>query len=108
MKLWLDDIRKPPDETWFWATTANAAIELLNSGAVAVASLDHDLAPLHYTEAFYGEGTGLEVAKHIAAMEEPPSMVIVHSWNSVGAMKMMEELRAAGVNCVRQPAKSFP
>jgi hypothetical protein len=113
MKLWLDDVRKPPaDEAWVWVMTAEGAIQMLKFGLdgefVETASLDHDLAPLHYTETYFGDGTGLEVAKFIATMEKPPKEVIVHSWNSVGAMKMLEVLRNAGVPCRYQKAKSFP
>lgn len=29
LKLWIDDIRNPPDETWEWVTTSEAAIATL-------------------------------------------------------------------------------
>lgn len=28
-KLWVDDVREPPDETWDWVTTSEAAIAVL-------------------------------------------------------------------------------
>jgi hypothetical protein len=43
MKLWLDDLRTPPDETWAWVTTVDEAKELLATGSVEEASLDNDL-----------------------------------------------------------------
>src|SRR5438309_1594271 len=43
MKLWLDDIRPTPDDTWTWAKTVPEAIDLLKTGEVTYASLDHDL-----------------------------------------------------------------
>jgi hypothetical protein len=51
--LWLDDERKPPSfsdsgVTWTWAKTGDEAIEVLKSGNVIFASLDHDLADEHY------------------------------------------------------------
>jgi hypothetical protein len=43
VKLWLDDVRTPPDRSWAWVTTVPAAIILMESGEVTAASLDHDL-----------------------------------------------------------------
>lgn len=51
IKLWVDDIREPPDDTWDWVTTSEAAIALLRiisgSGMLwiprEVISFDHDL-----------------------------------------------------------------
>lgn len=43
VKLWLDDIRVPPDESWTWCKTANEAKLILLAGNVEEASLDHDL-----------------------------------------------------------------
>ena len=43
MKLWIDDLRLPP-EGWVWAKTSEEAINILNSGAkIEEMSLDHDL-----------------------------------------------------------------
>jgi len=94
MKLWLDDIRKPPDDSWAWVTSATAAIEMLKSGDVTEASLDHDLEFNHhgYADSF-GRGTGLEVAQFIASMDKPPAVIRVHSMNPVGAKAMLDVLR---------------
>lgn len=43
VKLWLDDVRPPPDDTWTWATTAEQARGILLRSNVVEASLDHDL-----------------------------------------------------------------
>jgi len=43
MKVWLDDLRPTPDDTWTAVTTPAAAIALLKSGKVEVISFDHDL-----------------------------------------------------------------
>ena len=43
MKLWLDDVRTPPDETWLKARTVDAAIAMMKTGRMSEASLDHDL-----------------------------------------------------------------
>ncbi|MCZ4653834.1 hypothetical protein O4157_20745 [Gordonia amicalis] len=42
MKLWVDDLRTPPDG-WAWAKTSAEAIGMLTDHAVTEPSLDHDL-----------------------------------------------------------------
>jgi len=51
--LWLDDERKPPSHAdsgvvWTWAKTHDEAVEVLKTGNVVFASLDHDLCDAHY------------------------------------------------------------
>lgn len=51
LRLWIDDIREPPDDTWEWVTTSEAAIALLRffqeEGMLwcprEAISFDHDL-----------------------------------------------------------------
>lgn len=45
MKIWLDDVRTPPDNTWTWCKTAYEAIGKLisNSDKIEHVSFDHDL-----------------------------------------------------------------
>jgi len=43
IRLWLDDVRLPPDDSWTWAKTIDEAIPILKSGLVVEASLDNDL-----------------------------------------------------------------
>ena len=42
-KLWLDDIRHPPDSSWWWAKTFEEAVEVLTTMDIIEISLDHDL-----------------------------------------------------------------
>lgn len=42
LRIWLDDIRTPPDG-WTWVKTAREAIDYISTGDVAEISLDHDL-----------------------------------------------------------------
>lgn len=46
---------------WTWAKTADEAIEILKSGGVEFASLDHDLAEEHYYRFFKVEREGGEL-----------------------------------------------
>lgn len=45
MKLWLDDVRKPPDDSWVWCKSYKEFCRALGwaSSAFEVISLDHDL-----------------------------------------------------------------
>lgn len=56
-----------------------------------LASLDHDLGGQVYQSS--GKNTGYEVAQYIAKMDNPPPIVIVHSWNYHGAQNMIQELK---------------
>lgn len=68
--------------------------------AYDVAYLDHDLGD--------EQVTGLDVARHIAAMspEKQPKTVIVHSWNPRGAQRMIDVLREGSVLCFYEPFKA--
>jgi len=76
MKLWVDDLREPPDGSWLIARSSRAAIEALRSGWFDQLSLDHDLG---------GDDTGYVVALWLE--EHPhlaPAMMRCHSANPVG------------------------
>lgn len=95
MKVWLDDVRDPPDAGWVWVRTAPTAIQALCTRAVNEISLDHDLGP-----AGSGCGNGYDV---LLAMEEAasrgdfsfiPASIHIHTANPV-AQKRMEAARAS-------------
>lgn len=76
MKLWVDDMRPPPDDTWQWSRTSTHAIYMLAPGRVTEMSLDHDLG-------------GKDTTRRIVLMmcENPrlwPDEVRVHSNNPPG------------------------
>lgn len=81
MRLWVDDERPPPDDTWTWVKTADEALDaFLNRGLnIVEISFDHDL----------GEGgTTRELASCVlglahAGQRQPPRWY-VHSANPVG------------------------
>jgi hypothetical protein len=61
--------------------------------------LDHDLLPEHYhSNSQDDERTGYAIALWLAAQPEiqPASLILVHTRNAEGAMRMVEELRRAG------------
>ncbi len=92
MKLWLDDIRLPP-EGWVWVKTSRDAITYLATGKVTEISLDHDLGDEDY------HNTGYTVASFIekAAFDHqiPHLDWNIHSANPVGRSKMEAALRHA-------------
>ena len=85
MKIWVDDIRTPPDETWRWAKTSAEAIRWLTNskivnwrpgwGGIEIMSLDHDLG---------GDDTSRPIVLWMCENDFWPVEVRVHSANPVG------------------------
>lgn len=94
MRLWLDDVRDPRRYSmiheWTWVKTAAEAIELLKTGQVEYASLDHDLGGHTFVASDGPEPTGYTVVLWLEAHPEfwPKEGVAVHSMNPAGAMRM--------------------
>lgn len=82
-RLWLDDVRSPPDESWQWVKTAAEAVAALDSHWYSEISLDHDLGEPEC-------GTGYEVAAWIEEQavtgnwRKVPGVIQCHSANPVG------------------------
>jgi hypothetical protein len=99
MKLWLDDMRKPPNASWTWVTTVEAAKWYLHHETVEVASLDNDLGE--------GQPEGRTLVRWMAERQIWPQHVEVHSSNVPAADYMramieryMPKLTAAEVAAV--------
>ena len=93
-KLWLDDIRTPPDDTWHWAKTAEDAIHLLFMYDFDIVSLDHDLGEIKLPPR-----DGYAVAKYIEHQAHcgftiPPD-IRIHSANPVGRQRMKAAIDSA-------------
>src|ERR1039458_2264104 len=85
-KLWLDDIRTPPDETWTWVKTVADAKALMKEEKVTIASLDHDLGIPNEDEL---KETGYWFVLWMAEYNIwPTEKVMVHSGNVVGMTRM--------------------
>ena len=83
MKLYVDDIRDAPDETWTLARDYDDAIHCLREFEIDVISLDHDL----------GDGeSGYDIAKAIIVENRWPSVIMCHSMNPVGRMNIVSIL----------------
>ena len=85
MKVFLDDLRSPPDEGWVLVRTAKEALDLLSASGVLEVSLDNDLGD--------GQAEGCTVANWIErrASTDPAfriPVVRVHSANPAARVRM--------------------
>lgn len=96
MKVWLDDVRPPPDDTWTVAKTAKECIRLLdtNSGAVELCSLDHDLGSEKPGEDGYEVLRWIERNCSKDPEYLPPRSILVHTSNPVARERMYQALRS--------------
>lgn len=85
MKVYLDDIRKPP-AGWKLVKWPDEAIKLLKTGKVEEISLDHDLGD---DERGTGYDVVLWIEKAVVTKKFNPPKIKVHSAN-VSARKKME------------------
>ena len=96
MKLYLDDIRAAPDDSWVVARTAQDAIKWLKTLNVEVISLDHDLGA--------GQLTGYDVVKWIEkevfTNKFVPPIILIHSMNNVGRANIL-----AAIDKIKAQAK---
>lgn len=93
MKLFVDDLRDPPDSTWIVARTGWQALHLIDLLDFTEISLDHDLASF----IGYKEITGRDILNYLIQMKHDgkvvPSIVKVHSANVVGCQTMEEDIQ---------------
>jgi hypothetical protein len=110
VKLWHDDIRLPPDDSWVWARTNEQAKAILigTIGFPSECSLDHDLGlhecDPHEEDADLRMGqaadTGYDLVKWMVEADCVPPKVTIHSWNTQGAKNMADYI----VNAFRHKA----
>jgi hypothetical protein len=93
MKIWLDDIRTPPDEAWEWAKTPGEAIALLHSNGVEVISLDHDLG-FDGERELNGYEVVLWIEEAVALRSYDPPEMLVHSANPPGHDRLLRGVEA--------------
>lgn len=80
MRIWVDDIRTPPDESWYWAKTSDEAIAFLGvmkwlDERPEIMSLDHDLG---------GDDTTRPIVLWCCENDFWPVEVLCHSSNHPG------------------------
>lgn len=88
MKLWIDDLRTPP-QGWTWVKTSREALNLLETRAqdVTAISFDHDLG---------GDDTTRPVALWLAEHGLFPEEVYIHSANVVGKQWLLSLIERYG------------
>lgn len=96
IKLWIDDVRTPPDETWTWAKTAYEAIGIIIAHQIDEISFDHDLGKPYQD---IQELTGYDIAKTIEDLvylkSIPPLKWSIHSANPVGWKSIEAAMKSA-------------
>ena len=108
MKLYLDDVRDLPDESFLLARSYEQAVLFVKeNGIPPFISFDHDLASIHYdpstwTEGFeYSEKTGLDCAKYLIDYCRDRGLklpeVKVHSMNPVGRENIKTDIMYGGL-----------
>jgi hypothetical protein len=95
LKLWLDDHRPPPDDSWFWAKDIEEAKEWLLWNQCSEQSLDHDLGP--------GKSDGLTLVVWEYDRQIIPLLTICHSWNRAGADRITRFLHTHKQHAVSEP-----
>lgn len=89
IKLFVDDVRNPPDDSWTVARSYSEAEAHIHSGEVEEISFDHDLGE---------EKTGYDLAKLIERRAFDfilPPIWYVHSANPVGRGNIQIAMRSA-------------
>ena len=88
-RLWVDDQRDAPDDTWVVAKTYADAVRILGDSPMDRVSLDHDLAA-------YEEESGLDIAVWMAEnLTDWPRVIAIHTANLIGGEEMYAVLRKA-------------
>ena len=107
LKLFVDDIRNAPDDTWILERTITGAIRKLSMMQFDVVSLDHDISLAVKVGLIYRpfpcDETYEPVARYLALMPEDtkPKSIILHTANPPAAEKMAYILRHAGFDDIK-------
>lgn len=103
MKLWIDDYRDAPDDTWVVARKVQQAIRLIATNRFQDISLDHDIENRPDDETFqpvaYFIGEKYQNDWQFADDLE----VVVHSDNPVGAKELQNILADYGIHAEWKP-----
>lgn len=108
MKLYVDDIRKAPDDSWHVVRTITEAVRILANHEVKECSLDHDIACyLWRGQEHTSNETFVPIAYFIALMPESmrPEIVRIHTANPVGGEILASILKGKVKNLIRDDKK---
>ena len=118
MKLFIDDIRQPPDDSWSLANDVSQAIRYICQFGESIThiSIDHDISfeitMNGVSRPFPSPDTFQCVADYIAlyytlhnAPETPFPKIVIHSSNPAGADRIKAILASQGIPSVYIPYK---
>lgn len=89
MKLWVDDVRSAPDESWDVARDYATACVLFRSGDYTCVSLDHDLGDFHNGREYSGYDVLLFIVEELFRTGREVPEIRIHSANPVGYERML-------------------
>lgn len=90
MRLWIDDLRTPPDQSWVWLKTSRDALTYLRAlygslvGAPGYSATDEELETVSFDHDLGGDDTTRPVILWMAEFDFWPNMVQIHTQNPVG------------------------
>ncbi len=87
-KLWIDDVRPAPDDTWDIARTYDEAINSLSKNKYDIVSFDHDLGDFKDGRERTGYDVLLWLTEKRLNNETVPKNLRIHSANPVGRQRM--------------------
>lgn len=88
LKIWLDDVRSPPDASWTWCETATSCLHIINDVGleqIDAISFDNDLGDGNLEG--YQVLNRVEEYCHILILKSVP-ILTVHSANPVARQRM--------------------
>lgn len=91
MKVFLDDIRNPPDDSWTVVRTARDCFSLLENEQVEVISLDHDLG--ENVQTGYDVANWIERKVFLHPSYKCPD-ILIHSANPVGRQNIQRVIES--------------
>src|SRR3954465_14214809 len=100
-KLFLDDMRNAPDDTWSVVRSYDEFTQfILTNGVPDFIAFDHDLGGVLINEE---EKTGFDCARWCVEYGYLPKIAIVHSHNHAGAQRIMNLLVLHEVKTILSP-----
>lgn len=117
MKLWIDDVRDAPDDSWTVIRKVEAATALICNFQLDEISLDHDIEnrpadetymPLAYVIGLKYQGMQemSDFKTGFGTKVQTVPKVTIHSINPVGAKRMWAVLDSYGIKSGIKPYKS--
>lgn len=105
--LWIDDLRTPPDERWYWVKSVHEAkIQFIQLGGLngkeGIVSLDHDAGEYIFMGGDYIEFLNwLERKKYLDCFDFSHITFHFHTANIVGRKNMQAIIRHNGWREIR-------